>query len=501
MARTALRKLLAGWLLGVAFLLLPTTALFAQAQATTGIIRGVVVDPNGSPVGAAVVVFRETQTNFQRSLTADAVGNFAATLLPLGTYDVTARAVGFNEVSQKGIVLRVGQTVELRLAVLPITLQAINVEATQVVVDPAKTELSTRIPVQAIAGLPNNGRNYLNLTLLTPNVAIVQGPDGDELTVAGQRGIHNNVSVDGADFNNPFFGEQRGGQRPAFTFNLDAVQEIVVVSSGAPTPSSGARSGGFVNVITKSGTNQLHGSVHYFGKYDALSGSPSQLRRAAVQRDVRARLHAAPVRLHARRTDSSAIGRSSSSPTTSRSTTRSSSATRPQSAALDSAEAVDGHRVRRRPGERLRPDRAHQRRPGVPGEVRLPAVGASQPVPEVQLHQLAAGERHVRRGCLGRQRERVGEGLLQRRQRQLAFVLRPASDERVPVPVRRARTGPALRRPAHGGDRHGSDRYRAAAVPRHRDGLRQRLPVRDAVLPPGRVLRHPHPAARQRLAS
>jgi len=121
--------------------------------------------------------------------------------------------------------------------------------------------------------LPNNGRNFLNLTLLTPGVAVVQGPDGDELSIAGQKGIHNNVAVDGADFNNPFFGEQRGGQRPAFTFNLDAVQEIVVVAGGA-TAEFGRSSGGFVNVITKSGTNQLHGSVHYFGKSSAISGTP-----------------------------------------------------------------------------------------------------------------------------------------------------------------------------------------------------------------------------------
>src|SRR6266480_3023207 len=76
-----------------------------------------------------------------------------------------------------------------------------------------QTGNSTRLPSAAVSGLPNNGRNYLNLTLLTPQVAIVQGPDGDELTIAGQKGIHNNISVDGADFNNPFFGEQRGGQR------------------------------------------------------------------------------------------------------------------------------------------------------------------------------------------------------------------------------------------------------------------------------------------------
>ena len=128
----------------------------------------------------------------------------------------------------------------------------------------------TRLPDEVISALPNNGRNYLNLTTLTPNVATTQGPDGDVLSVGGQRGIHNNVSVDGADFNNPFFGEQRGGQRPPFTFNLDAVREMVVVAQGA-NAEFGRSSGGFVNVITKSGTNEMHGTLHYFGKDGALS--------------------------------------------------------------------------------------------------------------------------------------------------------------------------------------------------------------------------------------
>jgi hypothetical protein len=192
--------------------------------------------------------------------------------------------VGFAEVKQTGIALGVGETVALRLALAAVTLPAVTVEARPPVVDVTKAAAATPLDAAAVSGLPNNGRNYINLTLLTPNVAIVQGPDGDELTVAGQRGIHNNVSVDGADFNNPFFGEQRGGQRPAFTFNLDAVRELVVVAGGA-NAEFGRSSGGFVNVITKSGTNDLKGTLHYFGKFDAVSGTPQHtLASGAVEK-------------------------------------------------------------------------------------------------------------------------------------------------------------------------------------------------------------------------
>src|SRR5437763_1792612 len=102
---------------------------------------------------------------------------------------------------------------------------------------------------------------------------IVQGPDGDELSINGQKGISNNVSVDGADFNNPFFGEQRGGQRPPFTFNLDAVKELVVVADGA-NAEFGRSMSGFVNVVTKSGTNETAGTAHVTYKNDSLSSQP-----------------------------------------------------------------------------------------------------------------------------------------------------------------------------------------------------------------------------------
>jgi hypothetical protein len=262
------RKLLGPVILA---LVLPVVVA-AQSQATTGIIRGTVTDPSGAPVANATVVLRETQTGFQRQIVTNERGIFIAPLMPLGTYDVTTRAVGFSETRRTNVRLGVGETVNLTLPLAAVQLQAVVVEATQPVVEATKIESSTRLPDAAVSRLPNNGRNFLNLTLLTPNVAIVQGPDGDELSIGGQKGIHNNVSVDGADFNNPFFGEQRGGQRPPFTFNLDAVQEIVVTSSGA-NAEFGRSSGGFVNVVTKSGTNSLRGSVHYYGKDGALSGT------------------------------------------------------------------------------------------------------------------------------------------------------------------------------------------------------------------------------------
>jgi hypothetical protein len=246
--------------------------LHAQAQATTGVVRGVVSDSAGTPLPGAEVVLLNTATNFRLTITTNASGVYVAGLLPVGNYDVTARSLGYRAARRSGIQVRLGATVPVDFA-LPrqaVQLEELVATAEEPLINVAKVENSTRLDEAVVEGLPNNGRNYLNLTLLTPNVAITQGPDGDELTIAGQRGIHNNVSVDGADFNSPFFGEQRGGQRPAFTFNLDAIEDMVVVASGA-NAEFGRSGGGFVNVLTKSGTNEFSGSVHYFGKYDALS--------------------------------------------------------------------------------------------------------------------------------------------------------------------------------------------------------------------------------------
>ena len=258
----------------VATSIISTTGL-GQAQATTGVVRGTVTDSTGAPLPNATVVLRNQETNVTRTVRTSTTGLYVATLLSLGSYEISVRAIGYDPSTRANIPVRVGQVVEqsFRISRRVTELAGVRVsDRSETPVNVTRTESATELSEQVVRSLPNNGRNFLALTLLTPNVAVTQGPDGDVLSVAGQRGIFNNVSVDGADFNNPFFGEQRGGQRPAFTFNLDAVQELVVTSQGA-NAEFGRSAGGFVNAITKSGTNKLKGTLHYFGKSSSLSGS------------------------------------------------------------------------------------------------------------------------------------------------------------------------------------------------------------------------------------
>ncbi len=260
--------------------------LAAQAGTTTGIIRGEVLDPAGDPVPGTVIVIQNRDTDLVTSVETSSSGTFVRTLLPPGTYDLTVApgTAGFGTERIEGAVLRVGGTLDLRLELRVVAAETVNVVSElPSAVDTTDVTRSQRIQEDVVDGLPSNGRNFLNLTLLTPGASISQGPDGDELNISGQRGIFNNFIVDGADFNNPFFGEQRGGQRPAFTFNQDAIEDLLVVNQGA-TAEYGRSAGGFVNVITKSGTNVLRGSTHYYGQWDEIA-APFPAARAGEKPD------------------------------------------------------------------------------------------------------------------------------------------------------------------------------------------------------------------------
>lgn len=247
--------------------------VMGQTQSTTGTIQGTAMDANGAAIPGASVEIKNIDTNFTRSFTTDEEGRFVALSLPPGRYTVTVTKQGFGTLVLEAAALTVGQALNL-----PLSMKISSVEERVVVsaptVDTIKTESSTTLNENIVSNAPILGRKFEDLLTLTPGVSIVQGPDGDEITFAGQRGVFNNVTLDGGDYNNGFFGEQLGGQRAAIDIPLDAVKEFQVVATGA-SAEFGRTAGGVINVITKSGTNEVHGSLFHFQRLEALTANGS----------------------------------------------------------------------------------------------------------------------------------------------------------------------------------------------------------------------------------
>ena len=246
----------------------------AQTQITTGVIQGAIVDPQGAVVPDAGVEAKNIGTNQVRALTSGADGRFVFLQLPSGRYVVTVRKTGFATVVQENVALTVGQAVNLNLTLKVSSVDETVTVASTATVDVARTEKSTTLDETTISTTPVLGRKFEDLLTLTPGVSVVQGPDGDEITFAGQRGVFKNISLDGGDYNNGFFGEQMGGQRAAVDITLEAVKEFQVVASGA-NAEFGRTAGGVINVITKSGTNDIRGSLFHFQRLEALTSNTS----------------------------------------------------------------------------------------------------------------------------------------------------------------------------------------------------------------------------------
>jgi Carboxypeptidase regulatory-like domain len=247
---------------------------FSQTQITTGTIQGNVADANGASVPGASVEVKNIDTNFSRTLTTDEGGRFVALAIPPGKYSVTVSKQGFATLVVESLELTVGQAVTLPLSMkVSAVEERVTITGTPTV-DTVKTESSSTINEIAVNTTPILGRKFEDLLTLTPGVSITQGPDGDEINFAGQRGVFNNVSLDGGDYNNGFFGEQLGGQRAAIDITLEAVKEFQVVATGA-NAEFGRTAGGVINVITKSGTNEVHGSLFHFQRLEALAANTS----------------------------------------------------------------------------------------------------------------------------------------------------------------------------------------------------------------------------------
>ncbi len=246
----------------------------AQTQITTGVIQGTVLDEANAIVAGADVEVKNTDTNLTKNLKTDSDGRFVFLQLPSGRYTLTASKQGYTTVAQENLSLTVGQAINLSLNLKVSAVQERVTITAAPTIDTVRVESSSTLNEIAISRTPVLGRKFEDLLTLTPGVSITQGPDGDEINFNGQRGIFNNVSLDGGDYNNGFFAEQAGGQRAAIDISMEAIKEFQVVATGA-SAEFGRSAGGIINVITKSGTNKFSGTLFHFQRLEALTSNTS----------------------------------------------------------------------------------------------------------------------------------------------------------------------------------------------------------------------------------
>ncbi|MDW8355853.1 MAG: carboxypeptidase regulatory-like domain-containing protein [Bryobacterales bacterium] len=235
--------------------------LWGQADANKGQIVGIVYDPKQAVVPGATVRIKNLGTGFTRELKTNEFGQFRAVALDPGTYELVAESSGFAPTTLSGIELNVGSTVNLNV-ILQLSTTVVTVEVADTMISTTLPAASTVITSNVIRNLPINGRRFQDFALLTPTVQVE--PQRGQLSFAGQKGINSNVMVDGADYNQPFFGGIRGGERAnlIFTVPQSAVQEFQIIATGY-SAEYGRSTGGVLNAITKSGTNEYHGEVYY----------------------------------------------------------------------------------------------------------------------------------------------------------------------------------------------------------------------------------------------
>ncbi len=260
-------------ILSAAIFWLACAALLAQATGTTtGDLRGRVTDESGAALPGVIVSTTNADTSLSRSDTSLADGSFALRLLPPGLYRLSAALPGFQTVQLENIRVTVGSSTYLEVRMrLPGVAEAVTVRAQAELIDPASTEVSKTIGQTKIQNLPINQRNFLDFALTTPGVSVERGPQSGAastsgLSINGQSPRYNNVVVDGMDNNDQTVGSVRS------TFSQEAVQEYQVIQS--PFSSEyGRTAGGIVNIVTRSGSNDLHGSGFYFFRDDSLSAN------------------------------------------------------------------------------------------------------------------------------------------------------------------------------------------------------------------------------------
>jgi Carboxypeptidase regulatory-like domain/TonB dependent receptor-like, beta-barrel len=259
----------------------------ARSQETVNYssISGRVTDQSGAVIPGVVVTARQTSTNLTAEATTDVEGRFRFPYLKVGRYEIVARLSGFADVTRQ-LTLTVGSAFELPISLGIATLEdQVTVSAPVIVLEAARSQIAGTISQKEVEGVPMNGRNFLDLALLVPGVsppnvggtqlfAETSAVPGVGISVGSQRNFSNNFIVDGLSANDDAAGLS------GIPYGVDAVDQFQVVTSGGQAE-LGRALGGYINVVTKSGTNAAHGEVYSYFRDDRFN-APNPLTKDPV---------------------------------------------------------------------------------------------------------------------------------------------------------------------------------------------------------------------------
>jgi hypothetical protein len=266
----------------VVFVLLSTVVLVGQTF--RGTILGSVTDPSGAYVAGATVKVRNVATGLERTTVTSADGSYAVSELPIGSYSVTVTLTGFQTSITNTVEVNVAteRRVDVALKTGKVSEQ-VEVSGEELSnIETTSAELGGTLTSQTIADIPVNGRDYTKLIYLNPGVAgspdqISDSPGSfGTFSMNGSRGRANNFLLDGTDMNDGFRNDPAINEAgvfgdPATILPIDAVAELRVLSNYEAE--YGRNSGGVINIVTKSGTNKLHGSLLEYNRTSSVGGA------------------------------------------------------------------------------------------------------------------------------------------------------------------------------------------------------------------------------------
>jgi hypothetical protein len=246
------------------------TGLPAYAQVGTSNLTGTVKDDQGNVLPGVAVAAKNTETGFERNDVTDESGIYRLPSLPFGTYDITAQIQGFATQIQKGIRLDVGRTVSIDFGMrLSATAETMEITGETPLIETTESHIATVVTPEQVENLPLNGRQFANLGALAPGTTLTVHPDPTRpsnlaVSLIGGSGRNMNVTVDGGDNND----DTVGGINQFYS--LESIAEFNLLTNRYKAE-YGRSSGGVLNVVTKSGTNDLHGSFFSLFRDDAFN--------------------------------------------------------------------------------------------------------------------------------------------------------------------------------------------------------------------------------------